>query len=635
MQTIELLSPARDAQTGIEAILHGADAVYIGGPAYGARAAVGNSIDDIKRLCTTAHIYGAKVYVTMNTILMDSELPLAEQMAHSLWEAGVDALIVQDLAFLTMHLPPIALHASTQMDNRDADKVALLHRLGFEQVVLARELTLEQIAAIHSQTPVALEAFVHGALCVSYSGRCHASQCAFGRSANRGQCAQFCRLAFDLTDQQGATIVKDRHLLSLRDMNRSAHIEAMMDAGISSFKIEGRLKPTDYVKNVTAFYRQQIDAIIAQRPNHFRRASYGRSTFTFTPDLNKSFNRGFTDYFLKGRRTTMHNFATPKAVGEAIGTIQANRTASTQLRCKLFPNVRLHAGDGLCFVDETGKLQGFRINRVDVQSVFVAKALHISKDASLYRNLDYSFTHSLEKPSATRSLQIDLLLEETASGYRLSITDEKGRQAHVEWGSEKQTAVSPQRANQARILQKLGDTPFVARQCQILLQGEQFIPASILTAQRRNVCELLLRQAEGPQQAHKTTSWKESQAALTSLNFTNENKKEGRATANGRKEDLKTDVSERLYAFNISNKAALEVCHQLGALHPTTAYENQPDDNLPLMTCKYCLRHALGACLKTENGRQLPSALYLKTADGQRYRLSFNCSRCEMLIWRK
>ena len=624
MQTIELLSPARDAQTGIEAILHGADAVYIGGPAYGARAAAGNSVEDIKQLCTTAHIYGAKVYVAMNTILADSELPLAEQLARSLWEAGVDALIVQDLAFLTMHLPPIALHASTQMDNRNADKVALLHRLGFEQVVLARELSLDQIADIHRRTPVALEAFVHGALCVSYSGRCHASQCAFGRSANRGQCAQFCRLAFDLTDEQGNAILQDRHVLSLRDMNRSAHLEAMMDAGISSFKIEGRLKPTDYVKNVTAFYRQQIDAIIARRPDHFRRASYGRSTYTFTPDVNKSFNRGFTDYFLTGRRTMMHNFATPKAMGEAIGTIKANQTASTQLRCRLIPNVTLNAGDGLCFVDDMGKLQGFRVNRTDAQSVYVAKPLRISKDASLYRNLDYAFTHSLEKPSATRSLQIDLLLEETATGYRLSITDEKGRHAQVEWESEKQAAVSPQRSNQARILQKLGDTPFVARECQILLQGEQFIPASVLTAQRRKVCELLLAQAEGPQSSAGAEPFGDDRPSPISS-----------VTADGHHEGCPTKVCEQLYAFNIANKASLEVCHQLGATHPTTAYENKPDDNLPLMTCKYCIRHALGACLKTDDGRRLPSSLYLKTADGQRYRLTFNCSRCEMQVWRK
>lgn len=623
MQTIELLSPARDAQTGIEAILHGADAVYIGGPAYGARAAADNSIEDIRRLCTTAHIYGAKVYVAMNTILMDSELPYAEQMVYGLWQAGVDALIVQDLAFLSMHLPPIALHASTQMDNRDADKVAMLHQLGFEQVVLARELTLEQISRIHRQTPVALEAFVHGALCVSYSGRCHASQCAFGRSANRGQCAQFCRLAFDLTDIQNNVVMSQRHLLSLRDMNRSAHLEAMMDAGVSSFKIEGRLKPTDYVKNVTAYYRQKIDTIIARRPQDFQRASYGRSTYTFTPDLHKSFNRGFTDYFLLGDRQPMHNFSTPKATGEEVGTILATRRPSTNLRLDLLSGVTLNAGDGLCFIDESGKLQGFRVNRADTGSVSTAKPLHVHQNARLFRNLDYAFTHNLEKPSATRSLLIDLKLEETPTGYRLSVTDEKGCRAEVEWGSEKQAAVSPQQANQTRILQKLGDTPFAARDCQICLHSEQFIPASVLTAQRRKVCEILLAQAEGPQQ--RSLEWPR---------VVGTEPQEASAQVATPKAEAPIRIDERLYAYNIANQAAQDICRKLGALAPTTAYECQPDDKIPLMTCKYCLRHALGACLKTERGRQLPATLYLRPANGQRYRLSFDCARCEMQVWR-
>ena len=312
---IELLAPAKNIECGIEAIRHGADAVYIGAPKYGARAAAGNTVEDLRRLAEYAHQFGARVYVTLNTIIYDDELDEVEQLVWELYRIGIDALIVQDMALLTMKLPPIELHASTQTDNRTPEKVKFLHENGFSQVVLARELSLDEIAAIHRVTPVPLEAFVHGALCVSYSGQCYASQACFGRSANRGECAQFCRLPFDLVDADGRVIVKNRHLLSLKDMNRSAHLEAMMDAGVRSFKIEGRLKDVTYVKNVTACYRQAIDAILARRPE-YERASLGVSTYTFEPQLDKSFNRGFTDYFITGQRSEVYSFATALGVAK-------------------------------------------------------------------------------------------------------------------------------------------------------------------------------------------------------------------------------------------------------------------------------------------------------------------------------
>lgn len=368
MRQIELLSPARNADCGIEAILHGADAVYIGGPSFSARAAAGNSVEDIARLCRFAHLYGARIYITLNTILHDDELSEAERMVHELYQAGVDALIVQDLGLLRLDLPPIALHASTQMDNRTPEQARRLEALGFSQIVVARELSLTDIRAISQATPLPLEAFVHGALCVSYSGQCYASQYCFGRSANRGCCAQFCRLAFDLVDSEGRTVIRDKHLLSLRDMNRLNSLEAMMDAGVSSFKIEGRLKEAGYVKNVTAAYRQAIDKILERRAADYCRSSYGRSTLTFTPQPEKSFNRGFTEYFLHDRRTPMHSFDTPKAMGEAIGEVnRVERRAFTIHPAKPSPSSdgEICAGDGLCYIDPDGHLQGFRVNRVD------------------------------------------------------------------------------------------------------------------------------------------------------------------------------------------------------------------------------------------------------------------------------
>lgn len=353
---IELLAPAKNADCGIEAIRHGADAVYIGAPRFGARAAAGNSIEDIARLVSFAHQFRARVYVAVNTILQDEELKDTEAMVWDLYRAGADALIVQDMALLQLNLPPIPLHASTQMDNRSTEKVRFLQQQGFSQVVLARELTLQQIRTIHEACPsVPLEVFVHGALCVSYSGQCYVSQHCFNRSANRGNCAQFCRLKFNLVDADGRIIEQDKHLLSLKDMNQSDQLEQILAAGASSLKIEGRLKDMAYVKNVTAYYSQKLNAIIRNHPEYVR-ASSGESTYSFRPQLEKSFNRGFTHYFLNGRKADIFSFNTPKSLGEEMGYVKEIRGKSIIVAgVKPFNN-----GDGLCFMDENGKLQGFR-----------------------------------------------------------------------------------------------------------------------------------------------------------------------------------------------------------------------------------------------------------------------------------
>mgnify|MGYP000461833777 FL=1 len=362
IRKVELLAPAKNLQCGIAAIDHGADAVYIGADNFGARVAAGNSIDDIGQLCRYAHQYNAKVYVTINTIIFDSEIGQVENLIRKLEEINVDAILVQDMAILKICnniKSKVVMHASTQTDNRNAEKVKWLKSSGFKRVVLARELSLKEINEIHKEIPdIELEAFVHGALCVSYSGACYASEYCFRRSANRGNCAQFCRLKFDLRDSTDKTILKDKYMLSLKDMSRLNSMQELLEAGVTSLKIEGRLKNVDYVKNVVAAYNQELDRIISLNPNKYKRASAGKSVYSFKPDLNKTFNRGFTDYFLYGRKQGMASVNTPKAIGEFVGNVKEIRHNSISVsETKSFSN-----GDGLCFINENQQLEGFRVN---------------------------------------------------------------------------------------------------------------------------------------------------------------------------------------------------------------------------------------------------------------------------------
>ena len=454
---IELLAPAKNLECGIEAINHGADAVYIGAPRFGARAAAGNSLEDITALVQYAHVYNVRIYVTVNTILRDEELKDTEAMIWDLYRAGVDALIVQDMGITRLNLPPIPLHASTQMDNRTVQKVKFLADAGFRQVVLARELTLDEIAQIHAACPdTLLEVFVHGALCVSYSGQCYVSQACFGRSANRGECAQFCRLGFDMVDADGKVIARNKHLLSLKDMNQSENLEALLDAGASSLKIEGRLKDVSYVKNVTAYYRQKLDAILKRR-KEYTRASSGTVKLAFRPQLDKSFSRGFTHYFLQGRDREISSFDTPKSLGEEMGTMKEQRgNYLTVAGVKPF-----HNGDGVCFLDEQGRLQGFRINRVDGNKLYPAGDVpRIKPRTRLFRNFDQEFERSLARKSAERKIGVGWELADTPSGFALTAADEDGNRITLSFPYPKELARTPQSENLRTQLGKLGNTPF-------------------------------------------------------------------------------------------------------------------------------------------------------------------------------
>ena len=605
--TIELLAPAKNLECGIEAIRHGADAVYIGAPKYGARAAAGNSLDDLRQLAEYAHLYGARVYVTLNTIIYDDELAEVERLVWDLYHIGIDALIVQDMALLTMKLPPIELHASTQTDNRTPEKVQFLYEQGFSQVVLARELSLDDIAAIHRACPVPLEAFVHGALCVSYSGQCYASQACFGRSANRGECAQFCRLPFDLVDADGRVIERGRHLLSLKDMNRSAHLEAMMDAGVRSFKIEGRLKDVTYVKNVTAAYRQAIDAVLARR-TEYKRASQGVSTYTFVPQLDKSFNRGFTDYFITGQRSEVYSFATPKAMGEPVGQVrEVGRGYLVLSSSKEF-----HNGDGLCFIDEQGQLQGFRVNRVEGERLYpkeMPRGLRVR--TALFRNYDQEFERLLSRPSAERRIPVDILLRDTQQGFALTLTDDMGHSATVDFPRDKEVARTEQRATLEAGLAKLGGTIFVASSVEIDFTDNWFIPSSVVADMRRTAVE-----------------------ALKELKIQNSKLKVD-SVSRIQNSEFRIQNSPLTYLANVANQRAAAFYRSCGATEVQPAYEISAPRGATLMFCRHCLRYAMDWC-HHRGGKLSPyrEPYTLVSADGARFKLEFDCKECIMKVKR-
>lgn len=604
---IELLAPARNVEIGIEAIKHGADAIYIGGPSFGARSAANNSVEDIQRLCNFAHLYGVRVYVTLNTILWDSELKAAENLIWELYKIGVDALIVQDLSLLKMKLPPIALHASTQMDNCSVDKAKWLEAAGFKQIVLARETSLEQTQQIAAATKVPLEAFVHGALCVSYSGRCYASQYCFNRSANRGCCAQFCRLAFDLVDEKGNTLIHNRHLLSLKDMNRTSQLEEMMDAGVRSFKIEGRLKDATYVKNVTAWYRQQIDKILNKRADVYERSSFGTSHLNFVPDVNRTFNRNYTEYFLHGRtENPIQCFTTPKAIGPQIGKVGRIDRQYFEFIPLQNAAAPLTAGDGLCFINNEGILQGFRVNKIEGNRVYPAKMPTLMRNTKLHRNQDFAFEKKLAKETAQRQLKAEITLREVEGGYVIDIIDESGTHASLRFDYEHTLARTPQQDAITRQLSKLGDTPFEAVQVNIELTQNLFIPASILTNWRRQVCDLLLN-------THLTAYERDRSQQPND-------------------EQLRQLLPHQLtYTANVANHLAKEFYKEHGVEQIADAFEiEQPSGKVPIMTCRYCLRHALGCCLKKTKGdsRQLS----LRLPDGRTFPLKFDCKKCEMQV---
>ena len=600
---LELLSPAKNLESGCEAIIHGADAVYIGGPAFGARAAAGNSIADIGELAAFAHRYRARVLVALNTILHDHELEDARKLVWQLYEAGADALIVQDMGLLQFDLPPIALHASTQTDNRTPQKVRFLQDAGFSQIVLARELSLAQISELAAETAATLEFFIHGALCVSYSGQCYISHAQTGRSANRGECAQLCRLPYSLQDEAGKLIAQDQHLLSLKDMNQSHNLRALIDAGISSFKIEGRLKDLSYVKNVTAHYRRLLDELLADLPN-YQRASSGISEFFFTPQPEKSFNRGATDYFLQGRKIDIGAFLTPKFAGEPIGKI-------TQLNPQWFEiasEAAIHNGDGFSYFNAKNELVGLRINRAQGLRLFPAEMPRdLAVGMALYRNLDHEFEKQLEKKSAERRIRIDLHLDETADGLALTLTDEDGVNVTATLVQAKEPARDAERALQGmrEQLTKLGNTIFVAREITLNLAQAWFVPASALNALRREAVEKLEAARAAVYQRPERWAPVQPPAAYPSDTLS--------------------------YLSNVNNRAARDFYAAHGVQQIAPAFEqNREPGEVSLMITKHCLRYSFNLCPKQVKGTRPDPLQLVRGTD--RYTLKFDCKRCEMHV---
>ena len=600
---IELLSPAKDLNCGIEAINHGADAVYIGAPKFGARSAAGNSLDDIRELCEYAHLYGARIYVTLNTILKEEELEEAERMIWDLWRVGTDALIIQDMGITRLNLPPIPLHASTQTDNRTPEKVRFLEAAGFTQVVLARELSLNEIRRISEATTVPLEVFVHGALCVSYSGQCYLSAALSGRSANRGECAQYCRLPYTMVDATGTEIVSNKHLLSLKDMNRSDQLEALLDAGVSSLKIEGRLKDAGYVKNITAYYRKKLDAVLSRRPE-YRRASAGRSTYTFEPVAEKSFNRGFTPFLLEGRTADITAFNTPKSLGEPVGTVKEIKGNSfTVAGLK-----QLNNGDGLVFFNRKGELEGFRVNRVEANRVFPLDMPQLAPKTPLYRNFDQAFDKLLAKPSAERKLSVEIEFLDNPFGFTLCMEDETGARIMLTEPFAKELARREQQDNIRTQLSKLGNTPFEASKVVVGLFENWFVPSSLLADMRRRGVEKLLeaRRARYPRETVKRVQ------SSVSIPF---------------------PERQLTYLGNVANGKARSFYQDHGVEQIDPAFELSPRKDVPLMFTKHCLRYSMGWCPTYQKDKSPYKEPYYLLYKDTRLRLQFDCKHCQMLVF--
>lgn len=642
LRTIELLAPAKDLACGKAAILHGADAVYIGASRFGARQSAGNSVEDIASLCEFAHKYGATVHVTLNTIIYDDELTETISLVKELIGVGVDAFLLQDMGLLssirTFVPNHIALHASTQCDTRTAEKAAWLSEQGFDRVVLARELSVKEISEIHHQLPnLELEVFVHGALCVSYSGVCYASQFCSGRSANRGACSQFCRLAFDLKDSNGKVIEHARHLLSLKDMSQINNLEALMRSGACAFKIEGRLKDINYVKNVVSSYNQAINKIIQKYPNEFRRASLGNVHYNFTPDLHKTFNRGYTSYFLNGRQPDIFSPNTPKALGEYVGKVKEIRRDSFNVSSmSSFAN-----GDGLCFLhtpptSKNGEavLEGFRINRAVGNRLYPFKMPKgLKPGTSLYRNQDQAFDKILSGDTAERKISISMQIDVAPDGFEIKVGIPS---TNIHQSSffcfAHQEAKKNQHDNIVNQLTKLGNTVY---ECINITVGEGvdklFIPNSVLTEMRRTVLQSLDEQILSiPRISIQRTNEETRQVKQPSFTAVNP-----------------SEYAKFPYLYNISNAAAREFYKVQGLQSSTPAMEIsrpnsvQTKDHLRakneadalLMQCRHCIRYSLGYCVK--HGGKQPTwhePLFLELPDKRRFRLEFNCKACQMNI---
>lgn len=620
---IELLSPAKNIECGIEAINHGADAVYIGAKAFGARVSAPNSFDDIETLINYAHKFNARVYVTLNTILSDKELVEAEAMINKLYNIGADALIIQDFGILALDLPNIEIHASTQTDNRTLQKVKFLEDVGFSRVILARELSLKQVKKISDNTNIELEAFVHGSLCVSYSGNCYISEFGCGRSANMGNCAQYCRRTYSLVDGNGNTIIDNKYLLSLKDLDRSIYLKEMIDAGITSFKIEGRLKDVDYVKNITAYYRNILDDIIED--NNLERLSVGKSTISFNPNPKKTFNRGSTDYFLVNDnrgKDTISNINTSKSVGEFIGNV--GYIANNYFVIKN-NDVKLNNGDGICYFNsKTGNLEGFQINKVDGNKIFpnTNKLDGFNNNVDLYRNFDVEFNKLINKKTAERKVAIDVEFIECDNGFDIVVKSEDGVSVKRDFNIEKEVANKKEvaLANIKKQLSKLGDTIYSVNNFEIKVDTPPFIPSSTLSEWKRDIIDFLDKERE--------------------KNYYKNLKKD--------RKDINNDVSyfeKNLdYRANVMNKKAYDFYVNANVESIDYAMEKRDGDSLinsklppktyELMRCKHCIRRTINACFidNPNNAKKLHTPLYLIHGT-EKYLLDFDCKKCEMIIY--
>jgi collagenase-like PrtC family protease len=626
---IELLSPARDADIGIEAVNHGADAVYIGGPGFGARASAGNTVQDIERLCRHAHRFGAKIFITLNTILRDDELEPARKMAWDVYHAGADVLIVQDMGLLEIDLPPIQLHASTQTDIRSVEKARFLQDAGFSQIVLARELTLPQIREIHAALDIdrcKLEFFIHGALCVAYSGQCYVSHAHTGRSANRGDCSQACRLPYHVVDAQGRFVAHDKHVLSMKDNNQSDNLEALIDAGVRSFKIEGRYKDMGYVKNITAHYRKLLDGIIEAREGSdapIARASSGRTTFTFTPDPNQNFNREFTDYFVNGRKEDIGAFDTPKNPGQPIGFVTQVGPDWVDLALDR-PDASLHNGDGLCYYDLQKELVGLAINKAEPLAgaghwrVYPKDAVAGLKDlrrgTQVNRNRDMDWVRTLEKKSSDRRIGVWADLSETADGFRLALTDEDGHAAEAVVAFGKQPSNDAARAESAlrEHLARFGATLFEPIDVRVSLTQPWFLPSSLVNQLRRDAVAALEDVRRRAYQRPARGLPVEPPAPYP--------------------EDTLT------YLANVFNQKARDFYAKHGVRVIGAAYESHEEDGeVSLMITKHCVRWSMSLCPKQAKGvtgvQGTVRAEPLQLVNGsEKLTLRFDCKPCEMHV---
>ncbi len=622
---IELLSPARDADIGIEAVNHGADAIYIGGPSFGARTSADNRVQDIARVVKHAHRFGSRVYVTMNTILRDDELEGARKLAWQLYDAGADALIIQDMGLLEIDLPPIQLHASTQTDIRTPEKARFLQDAGLSKLVLARELTLRQIAAIRDVLDAErcqIEFFIHGALCVAYSGQCYVSHAHTGRSANRGDCSQACRLPYEVKDSQARIVAHDKHVLSMKDNNQSDNLRELIDAGARSFKIEGRYKDMGYVKNITAHYRVLFDQILEERAE-LARASSGRCTFGFTPDPDQNFNREFTDYFVQGRQEDIGAFDTPKNPGRPIGWVTQVGPHFVELETD-DPATVVHNGDGLCYLDLHKELVGLQITRAEPAGrpgrwrVFPKDAIeglrHLKRGTVVNRNRDMDWVRALEKKSADRRIGVWMRLDETAEGLTLTVTDENGHCAAATLPGALEPAKDAALA-EARLregLARLGETVFAPIEVSLQLSQPWFVPASLINPLRRDAIAAL--------EAARASAWQRLPRATPV------------------EPPVSYPEDTLTYLANVFNHKARDFYARHGVKVIASAYESHEEEGeVSLMITKHCVRFSLSLCPKQAKGvtgvqgtiRAEPMSI---THGNEKLTLRFDCKPCEMHV---